>query len=95
MFVHLLPESYSNPSQSGNSNGLWLIFGLLTFLTIEKIFPDDEKENENKIDQDEILENIKRLRKNGPKSVKKTRNYKLAVLHSIKVYFVILIRTQY
>lgn len=50
VFLHLLPETF-NSSVLGNKeqtigNSLWLIFGLMIFLTIEKIFPDDEVDDE-------------------------------------------------
>lgn len=30
------------------SNGLWVLFGLISFLSIEKIFPDDDQNDDKK-----------------------------------------------
>lgn len=49
VFLHLLPEAWQNipPGSHGHSwVGLWVLVGLLTFLVIEKIFPDNNDEDE-------------------------------------------------
>ncbi|XP_041132519.1 zinc transporter ZIP13-like isoform X2 [Polyodon spathula] len=57
VFLHLLPEAWayscsssgtdgSHSHQQHASMGLWVIAGLLTFLVLEKMFPDGEREEE-------------------------------------------------
>ncbi|RNA18805.1 zinc transporter ZIP13 isoform X2 [Brachionus plicatilis] len=52
VFLHLLPETYTKSVLDDNgkviSNGLWVLFGLISFLSIEKIFPDHEQDADNK-----------------------------------------------
>nr|XP_020655166.1 zinc transporter ZIP13 [Pogona vitticeps]XP_020655174.1 zinc transporter ZIP13 [Pogona vitticeps] len=55
VFLHLLPEawSYTCSATAGGGQsfqqqkllGLWVIIGLLTFLSLQKIFPDNEKQD--------------------------------------------------
>ncbi|XP_041074721.1 zinc transporter ZIP13-like [Polyodon spathula] len=58
VFLHLLPEAWayscsssgtvgSHSHQQHKSMGLWVIAGLLTFLVLEKMFPDREREEED------------------------------------------------
>jgi hypothetical protein len=46
------------------SNGIWLIFGLMAFLSIEKLFPDsedeDDAENEEEKDKRPAKSRVKR-----------------------------------
>lgn len=52
VFIHLLPEAYSknvSDHEAMNRMGLWVLFGMLAFLSVEKLFPDDDgDEDENK-----------------------------------------------
>uniref|UniRef100_A0A3B4Z159 Zinc transporter ZIP13 n=1 Tax=Stegastes partitus TaxID=144197 RepID=A0A3B4Z159_9TELE len=41
VFLHLLPEAWALSGSSGGS-GLWVIIGLLAFLLLEKMFPDQD-----------------------------------------------------
>uniref|UniRef100_A0AAY4C0Y7 Zinc transporter ZIP13 n=1 Tax=Denticeps clupeoides TaxID=299321 RepID=A0AAY4C0Y7_9TELE len=41
VFLHLLPEAWSHICSPGQSQGLWVILGLLAFLLLEKMFPDE------------------------------------------------------
>lgn len=51
VFLHLLPEAWAlSGSSAGKQNhyatqGLWVIVGLLAFLLLEKMFPDDSQED--------------------------------------------------
>ncbi|RXM34401.1 Zinc transporter ZIP13 [Acipenser ruthenus] len=57
VFLHLLPEAWayscsssgtdSQSHQQHKTMGLWVIAGLLTFLVLEKMFPDREREEED------------------------------------------------
>ncbi|XP_033910131.3 zinc transporter ZIP13-like isoform X2 [Acipenser ruthenus] len=58
VFLHLLPEAWayscsssgtggSHSHQQHKTMGLWVIAGLLTFLILEKMFPDREREEED------------------------------------------------
>ncbi|XP_028650102.1 zinc transporter ZIP13 [Erpetoichthys calabaricus] len=58
VFLHLLPEAWAyscsgidkgqNHSQQDHKTlGLWVIGGLMTFLTLEKMFPDRDQESED------------------------------------------------
>lgn len=50
VFLHLLPEAWALSGSSGEkqnhytSQGLWVIGGLLTFLILEKMFPDENSD---------------------------------------------------
>lgn len=52
VFLHLLPEAWAQSCSSGGSQqhyrsqGLWVILGLLSFLLLEKMFPDTESHEE-------------------------------------------------
>ncbi|CAF99696.1 unnamed protein product [Tetraodon nigroviridis] len=52
VFLHLLPEAWENSAASdGDQNhytnqGLWVILGLLVFLLLEKMFPDQDNQEE-------------------------------------------------
>ncbi|XP_056317596.1 zinc transporter ZIP13 isoform X1 [Danio aesculapii] len=54
VFLHLLPEAWAYTSSPGGSHrhyctqGLWVIGGLLSFLTLEKMFPDEGGDSETK-----------------------------------------------
>ncbi|MBN3281386.1 S39AD protein, partial [Polyodon spathula] len=63
VFLHLLPEAWayscsssgtvgSHSHQQHKSMGLWVIAGLLTFLVLEKMFPDREREEEDESPRD-------------------------------------------
>uniref|UniRef100_A0A3Q3XHU9 Zinc transporter ZIP13 n=1 Tax=Mola mola TaxID=94237 RepID=A0A3Q3XHU9_MOLML len=67
VFLHLLPEAWSNSGSSAikrnhyTTQGLWVIVGLLFFLLLEKMFPDQESQEDNTSDSD--------LNFNSPNSV--------------------------
>ncbi|KAM6980642.1 zinc transporter ZIP13 [Aplochiton taeniatus] len=52
VFLHLLPEAWDHSRRSEGSHhhyvtqGLWVIMGLLSFLLLEKMFPDQESREE-------------------------------------------------
>ncbi|XP_062327379.1 zinc transporter ZIP13 [Osmerus eperlanus] len=52
VFLHLLPEAWAHSCSSGGrrhhyqSQGLWVILGLLSFLLLEKMFPDQGSQEE-------------------------------------------------
>lgn len=54
VFLHLLPEAWAYTSSPGGSHrhyctqGLWVIGGLMSFLTLEKMFPDEVGDPETK-----------------------------------------------
>ncbi|KAG9260882.1 zinc transporter ZIP13 isoform X1 [Astyanax mexicanus] len=54
VFLHLLPEAWAHTCSSDGSQkhyrtqGLWVVIGLLFFLMIEKMFPDDDKASESR-----------------------------------------------
>ncbi|XP_026123208.1 zinc transporter ZIP13 isoform X1 [Carassius auratus] len=54
VFLHLLPEAWAYTSSPDGSHrhyhtqGLWLIGGLLSFLILEKVFPDEDSDQESK-----------------------------------------------
>uniref|UniRef100_A0A3Q3WWH9 Zinc transporter ZIP13 n=1 Tax=Mola mola TaxID=94237 RepID=A0A3Q3WWH9_MOLML len=58
VFLHLLPEAWSNSGSSAikrnhyTTQGLWVIVGLLFFLLLEKMFPDQESQEDNTSDSD-------------------------------------------
>uniref|UniRef100_A0A3Q4BPR9 Zinc transporter ZIP13 n=1 Tax=Mola mola TaxID=94237 RepID=A0A3Q4BPR9_MOLML len=55
VFLHLLPEAWSNSAIKRNhytTQGLWVIVGLLFFLLLEKMFPDQESQEDNTSDSD-------------------------------------------
>ncbi|XP_056134391.1 zinc transporter ZIP13 [Lampris incognitus] len=49
VFLHLLPEAWALSDHSGGAHhcymtqGLWVIIGLLSFLVLEKMFPDQDR----------------------------------------------------
>ncbi|XP_067297186.1 zinc transporter ZIP13 isoform X2 [Pseudorasbora parva] len=54
VFLHLLPEAWAYTSSPDGSHrhyrtqGLWVIGGLLSFLTLEKMFPDEDRDPESR-----------------------------------------------
>ncbi|XP_065123721.1 zinc transporter ZIP13 isoform X1 [Paramisgurnus dabryanus] len=54
VFLHLLPEAWAYTSSFDGchrhfrAQGLWVVGGLLSFLILEKMFPDQDSEPENK-----------------------------------------------
>nr|XP_029132921.1 zinc transporter ZIP13 isoform X2 [Labrus bergylta] len=51
VFLHLLPEAWASGSSAGKQNhyktqGLWVIVGLLAFLLLEKLFPDQDSQED-------------------------------------------------
>ncbi|XP_056611912.1 zinc transporter ZIP13 [Triplophysa dalaica] len=56
VFLHLLPEAWANTYSSDGCHrhfkmqGLWVILGLLSFLILEKMFPDNDRDSDNKAD---------------------------------------------
>ncbi|XP_016096719.1 zinc transporter ZIP13 isoform X2 [Sinocyclocheilus grahami] len=54
VFLHLLPEAWAYTSSPDGSHrhyhtqGLWVIGGLLSFLILEKVFPDEDSDSESK-----------------------------------------------
>ncbi|XP_016357600.1 zinc transporter ZIP13-like isoform X2 [Sinocyclocheilus anshuiensis] len=54
VFLHLLPEAWAYTSSPDGSHshyhtqGLWVIGGLLSFLILEKVFPDEDSDPESK-----------------------------------------------
>ncbi|XP_077084776.1 zinc transporter ZIP13 [Siphateles boraxobius] len=54
VFLHLLPEAWAYTSSPDGSHrhyrtqGLWVIGGLLSFLILEKMFPDEDSDPESK-----------------------------------------------
>uniref|UniRef100_H2V4W9 Zinc transporter ZIP13 n=1 Tax=Takifugu rubripes TaxID=31033 RepID=H2V4W9_TAKRU len=52
VFLHLLPEAWANSGASAGGHdhyttqGLWVILGLLVFLMLEKMFPDQDNQEE-------------------------------------------------
>ncbi|XP_030622192.1 zinc transporter ZIP13 [Chanos chanos] len=54
VFLHLLPEAWAythspdGSSRQYRTQGLWVVVGLLSFLILEKMFPDEESRPENK-----------------------------------------------
>uniref|UniRef100_A0A8C2Q9B0 Zinc transporter ZIP13 n=1 Tax=Cyprinus carpio TaxID=7962 RepID=A0A8C2Q9B0_CYPCA len=54
VFLHLLPEAWAytsrpdGPHRHFRTQGLWLIGGLLSFLILEKVFPDEDSDPESK-----------------------------------------------
>ncbi|XP_003214669.2 zinc transporter ZIP13 isoform X2 [Anolis carolinensis] len=62
VFLHLLPEAwaYTCSATAGEGQsfqqqkllGLWVIVGLLTFLSLQKMFPDSEKQGESSLVND-------------------------------------------
>jgi len=53
VFLHLLPEAWAtvnsapDPHWAHTMTGLWVIFGLLAFMTLEKIFSETEESEED------------------------------------------------
>ncbi|KAJ8394929.1 hypothetical protein AAFF_G00040520 [Aldrovandia affinis] len=54
VFLHLLPEAWAYSCSPGGSHqhhktqGLWVILGMLSFLILEKMFPDQESPEDNR-----------------------------------------------
>ncbi|KAI9514122.1 hypothetical protein NQZ68_036183 [Dissostichus eleginoides] len=63
VFLHLLPEAWALPgSSAGKHNhymtqGLWVIAGLLAFLILEKMFPDQDSKEEEEEEEEEPTSN--------------------------------------
>jgi len=62
VFLHLLPEAWAHLDKLGGAHrgniviGCWVLTGLLSFMIIEKLFPensDDDENDENEDDDDE------------------------------------------
>lgn len=59
VFLHLLPEAWAHldkghDHQGHTRIGLWVMVGLLSFLIIEKMFPDSNEESENEESEEEV-----------------------------------------
>ncbi|KAI5088707.1 zinc transporter ZIP13 [Silurus meridionalis] len=56
IFLHLLPEAWANTPSSNRSvqfyrnQGLWVVTGLLSFLLLEKMFPDEDSASDSASD---------------------------------------------
>ncbi|XP_036399774.1 zinc transporter ZIP13 isoform X1 [Megalops cyprinoides] len=54
VFLHLLPEAWAYSCSPGGSHqhhkaqGLWVIVGMLSFLILEKMFPDEENQDDTR-----------------------------------------------
>ena len=68
VFLHLLPEAYStNVTPEQTANGLWTLFGVSVFFTVEKLFQDEETESDT---------NMQMLDENNNKLTKKSKQRK-------------------
>ena len=71
------------------SNGLWSIFGMLAFFTIEKIFPDDEINTESEMTLKELRPKkkakSKKTNKKSSQSQLKINSKRFFFLQSFKV----------
>ncbi|XP_026992932.2 zinc transporter ZIP13 isoform X2 [Tachysurus fulvidraco] len=53
VFLHLLPEAWAHTSSNNSrekhyrTQGMWVVMGLLSFLLLEKMFPDEEGASES------------------------------------------------
>jgi hypothetical protein len=90
VFIHLLPEMYIETRyQSFNylslKNGIWTVLGVLTFLSVEKFFPEDDDaddENDNESDKNQMIsdDDINYIKKDTKQTINKTTYFQ-----SIKV----------
>jgi zinc transporter 13 len=65
VFLHLLPEAWAHLNREDHDGhmwvGLWIIAGLLSFLMVEKVFPDDDDEEDDEDDDEEEEEKVTEL----------------------------------
>ncbi|CAF0722386.1 unnamed protein product [Brachionus calyciflorus] len=62
VFLHLLPETYTQKVLNDNdkliSNGIWLLFGIISFLSLEKFFSDDLDDSQGSADSPSKLKSF-------------------------------------
>jgi hypothetical protein len=61
--------------------GIWLLMGLLTFLSIEKLFPDDDEEEEN--NDNKKPQSKKEKEEKSPKKFKLSESIKVILMKFI------------